>query len=425
MSSGRGSPAPLMLLRVAWRNLWRRRRRTLITLSSIAIGFGLAVFTIGISDGTYNSMVRNAIRLGEGHLTIQPAGYFDSPANHKYIAGGTELGRAVEALGVEGRVDPRVSLRVLASTPHNSTGAGLEGLDPDSDRRAEVFRPLVVEGGWIEQGDETGVVIGDGMARRLKAGVGGKVVLMAGSEGGDSQAHLARVRGIFDTGLDELDDFMVLSDIGLARRFLEGEGADPGKGPVTRVAVNLNDPDAAAGWKLRLAGSLDLGGAELLDWQEMMPELVQLIALDSAGHRIFLALILVMVVFGVVNTALMSVLERTREFGLLRALGLGRGSLLLLVGCETLLMSLLAVLAGWIVGGGTHLWFAYNGISLADMVGGDTSIGGTFMDPVTYSELSWERVAELTAIVFGATFATGLYPAIKAARVAPVEALRT
>ncbi|MCW9030087.1 MAG: FtsX-like permease family protein, partial [Gammaproteobacteria bacterium] len=141
---------------------------------------------------------------------------------------------------------------------------------------------------------------------------------------------------------------------------------------------------------------------------------------------VFLILILIMVVFGVLNTVLMSVLERTREFGLLRALGLSRRSLLMLVFCESLILSLLAIIVGWIVGGGIHLWFSQHGIDFTAIMGeGGNVMMGSFMDPIIYTELSWDRVVQLTSIIFIVTLASGIYPAIKAARVTPVEALRT
>jgi len=422
----RHSHLPLtMLLRLAWRNLWRHRRRTLITLSSIALGFGLAVFSIGIGDGSHNSMIRNAIKLGEGHLTVQPKGYLEAPANHKYLADGKKLQQQLASIAIAGRVEPRISLQVLASSANNSVGAALEGLSAGNDPRVTMLKPKLVEGAWIEPGDHRGVLIGDGMARKLKVRVGGKVVLMAGTKGGDTQAQLGRVRGIFDSHVDELDDYLVLGDIAFARSFLEGEGADPAKEPVTRFAVFLDDPDTIDHWKQAIGSALPEGDIVVLDWQEMMPNLVQFVVIDDAGNYIFLVLILTMVVFGILNTVLMSVLERTREFGLLRALGLGRLHLLLLVFCESMLLSLLAVIFGWIVGGGTHWWFSTHGLDFSSMMGGDTSIAGTFMDPVIYTELSQGRVIELTLIVFAATLASGIYPAIKAARVMPVQALST
>ena len=425
MSAPHGRLPPTLLLMLAWRNLWRHRRRTLITLSSIAIGFGLSVLLIGLNDGGHNSMIRNAIKLGEGHLTVQPQGYLESPANHKYVADGRGVGALLERLGLAGSVEPRISLQVLASTAGNSVGAGLEGLATRTDERAAMLAPQLVKGEWIAPDDHRGIVIGDGMARKLKARVGSKVVLMAGQQGGDSQAQLGRVRGIFDSQMSGVDDFLIVSGLHFARRFLEGEGADPAQLPVTRFAVFLDDPDSMAVSQRRIESALSDPSLVVLDWQQMMPQLVQFILLDDAGAYVFLVMVLMMVVFGILNTVLMSVLERTREFGLLRALGLGRRQLLMLVVCETLLLSLLAVIVGWIFGGGAHLWFSRYGLDFSELMSGGTEIMGTFMDPVIRTELSWERITQLTAIIFGATLASGVYPAFKAARVTPVEALRT
>ncbi len=414
-----------MLAKLAWRNLWRHRRRTIITLSSIGIGFGLAVFSIGIGDGSHNSMIRNAIKLGEGHLTVQPKGYLDAPANHKYLGDGQALKAILDSLTIPGNVAPRISLQVLSSSANNSVGAAMEGMDVATDPRVEMLKPKLVDGNWIEPGDHRGVLIGDGMARKLKVKIGGKIVLMAGTQGGDTQAQLGRVRGIFNSHVDELDDYLVLSDITFARRFLEGEGADLKQLPVTRFAIFLDDPDSMGQWQQTIKSAIGDDSVAVLNWHEMMPDLVQFIVIDDAGNYVFLILILTMVVFGILNTVLMSVLERTREFGLLRALGLGRYHLLMLVFCESMLLSCLAVVIGWIVGGGTHWWFSTHGLDFSAMMGGDTSIMGTFMDPVIYTELSQDRVIQLTLIVFLATLASGIYPAIKAARVTPVEALRT
>ncbi|MCK4864478.1 MAG: ABC transporter permease [Gammaproteobacteria bacterium] len=418
----------LMLLRLAWRNLWRHRKRTLITLSSIAIGFGLAVLSIGIGDGSHNSLIRNAIKLGEGHLTVQPRGYIEAPANHKYLADGLALAKKLEALNLVGSIEPRISLQVLASTANNSVGAALEGLSSTSDPRVDMLKPQLLKGVWLKVDDDRGIVIGAGMASKLKARIGSKVVLMAGKKGGDSQAQLGRVRGIFKSQVPEMDDYLILSDIQLARRFLQGEGAEITKQPITRFAIFLDDSEISSLnlIKAKVKSAVESDQVIAMDWQEIMPQLVQFIIIDDAGNYVFLLLILIMVIFGVLNTVLMSVLERTREFGLLRALGLSRRNLLTLVFCESFLMGLLAIVVGWIFGGGIHFWFSEHGIDFTAMMGeGGNVMMGTFMDPIVYTELSWDRVIQLTSIIFIATLSSGIYPAIKAARVTPVEALRT
>lgn len=414
-----------VLLKLAWRNLWRNRKRTIITLSTIAIGFGLAVLFIGIGDGTHNSMIRNAIQLGEGHLTVQPKNYQAAPSNHEFLADGKRLSKQLNALDIDGQVAPRIVLQVLASTARNSIGAGVSGIDIEKDPRVQKIKPFLQQGHWLKPDDLRGILIGSGMARKLKAKVGSKIVLMAGKQGGDSQAQLARVRGIFHAQMPDMNDFLIISNLSFARQFLVGEGADASKDPVTRFAIFLNQPNEMSESKTKLKKAVTDPSVTVLDWREMMPQLVQFIILDDAGNYIFLSLILIMVVFGIVNTVLMSVLERTREFGLLRALGLSRGQLLLLVFCESLLLSILAVAFGWLVGGGTHLWFSHHGIDFSAMMSEGTMLMGTMMDTVVYTELSWDRVEQLTLIVFAATLTTGIYPAIKAAKVTPVEALHT
>lgn len=415
---------PALLMRLTWRNLWRHPKRTVITLSSIGLGFVLAVFFIGINDGSHNSMIRNAIKLGEGYITVQPAGYLEAPANDKYLADGAELDAQLRAMALPGKVDARIALRVLVSSPYNSVGAGLEGMAA-SDQRAQMLQPFVVEGAWLAADDERGVIIGEGMARKLKVKVGGKIVVMAGKRGGDAEAQLGRVRAIFDSSMDELDSFLVISNLSLARHFLVAEGADASADPITRLAVYLDDPEQLQPWTQRIEQAVASPSIAVLDWQQMMPQLVQFIVLDSAGAYVFLAVILVLIVFGIVNTVLMSVLERTREFGLLRALGLSRTHLLLMVFLEATLLSVLAVGIGWALGGLVHLWFSHYGLDLSGMLGDSTAVAGTFMDPVVKTELSQARVLQLTLIVFLTTLTTGIYPAIKAARVTPVQALRT
>lgn len=424
---------------LAWRNLWRHRRRTLITLSSIAFGFGLSVFFIGLGDGGHNSMIRNAIKLGEGHITIQHAGYQAAPANHKYLSDGNAVLKQLEGLSIPADLQPRVSLQVLASTANNSLGVALEGLNPVSDRKVEEFSNKIISGQWLDENKNEarlkklrGIIIGDGLAKKLKAKVGSKIVLMAGKKGGDTQAQLARVKGIFDFGIDEVDDYLILTDIRFAQQFLKGEGADLSLNPITRIAVFL-DQQAQSGiatgselikWREKINAAISSNDIAVLDWQVMMPDLVQYIAVDDAGNYVFLSLIMIMVVIGIVNTVLMSVLERTREFGLLRALGLSRNYLMGLVFIESVLMSLLAVLSGWIVGGAFHAYFSTYGLDFSQLMEGGTSIAGAHMDPVVYTELSFDRVWQLTSLIFATTLATGIYPAVKAARVTPVAALK-
>ncbi len=445
-----------LLLRLAWRNLWRHRKRTLITLTSIAIGFAMAVISIGIGDGSHNSMIRNAITLGEGHLAVQPKGYLEAPSNSLMIADGKglidQLQQPLSALaqqGIQVSAIPRISLQLLASTANNSVGVGLESVSGEAtDPRSEQLRKGLTAGDWLSEEQENGIVLGQALANKLKVRLGSKVVLMAGTQGGDTTAQLGRVRGIFQTGMDNLDSYLILAPLELGRLFLQAELTATGAHietktdtetkteieaetaqPLTRIALFVSPADAANQvWielNKALKSALEHQQLALLDWQTLMPDLVQFVALDDAGNYVFLLLILIMVLFGIINTVLMSVLERTREFGLLRALGLARIQLMLLVCCEAFLLSLLALLFGWLLGGGLHLALSANGLDLSGMMGDSTAIMGTYMDPVIRPELSLNRIGQLSGGIFLVTLLSGLYPAIKASRVAPVDALKT
>jgi len=413
------------LLQLSWRNLWRHSRRTLITLFSIAAGFSLAVFSIGLQDGGHNSMIRNAINMGEGHITIQPTGYLASPANYKFIKNGADLLTDIKKLQIKANFAPRISLRVLASTASNAVGVALEGLNPVNDRRRETLAPKIIRGTWLKAGDSRGLLIGTGMARKLKAKIGNKIVIMSGRQDGNTEAQLGRVRGIFKTGIIELDSFLVISDLSFTRKFLVSEGADDIREPVTRIAVFVEETDDIGLIKKILSQAIHSSDIAVLDWQEMLPQLVQYIVIDDAFSYVMLVLILIVILFGIVNTVLMSVLERTREFGLLRALGLSKNYLLTLVFFESLLLSLMALVIGWLLGGSIHAYFAYTGIDFSEWLEEGTQIAGTVMDPVIIPELSLDRILQLSGIVFFVTLASGIYPAIKAARITPVQALRT
>ncbi|MEW6442596.1 MAG: FtsX-like permease family protein [bacterium] len=408
----------MMLLKMAWRNLWKNRRRTLITMSMISIGFGLAMISMGLGDGGHNQMIRNAVRLGSGNLTVEHEDYVEEPTNDKLLADSAALAEEVRRMQGIRNVSERILVLGLIYTAENSVGLVIFGVDPANDMMRDSLEPKIVEGTYLKSEDARGIVMGADLARKLKVAVGGKAVITAQDASGQISSQLVRVQGIYRTGIEELDGYFAEINLGLGRALL---GIPHG---ATQLAVFLENEKEQARIKKELEPLVSSEPTvAVFDWQEVMPELVLFVNMDNAFNYIFLGIILVIVALGILNTILMSVLERTREFGLMAALGLAPGGLVGLVVLETTLLALVALGAGSILGFAGHLYLARHGLDIGAASQEQMSAAGVAIDPIIYSQLAPERFFLLLGIAFWVTILVGIYPAVRAARVDPVRAM--
>jgi ABC-type lipoprotein release transport system permease subunit len=407
----------VILPKLAWRNLWKNQRRTLITMTMIAVGFALALISLGIADGVHNQMIRNAVRLGSGNLTVEHRDYPDEPSNDKLVVDAAALrDRIREVPGIR-NVSERIIVMGLIYTADNSAGVAILGIDPASDMSRKTLEPEIVEGRYLKENEKRGVLIGADLARRLRTSVGGKAVVTAQDASGQISSQLVRIRGIFRTGIDEMDGYLAQVSLPLARELL---GVSDG---ATQLAVFLENEKHQARIKDRIEPLISGPKAKVFDWEDIMPDLVLFVQMDNAGTYIFMGIIMVVVALGILNTILMSVLERTREFGLMVALGMAPRRLLGLVVLETAFLSLVSLGVGAILGFGAHLYLAEYGFDMGFVTQEQLTMAGAVFDSVIYSELAPARVLLLVGIVFGVTFLAGIYPAIRAARVDPVRAI--
>ncbi len=407
----------MILPKLAWRNLWKNRRRTLITMTMISVGFALALISLGVADGSHNQMIRNAVRLGSGNLTVEHEDYPDEPSNDKLVAEASALRDRIRGVPGIRNVSERIIVMGLIYTADNSAGVAILGVDPSSDMSRKTLEPKIIEGRYLKDDEKRGVLIGADMARRLKTSVGGKAVVTAQDASGQISSQLVRVRGIFRTGINEMDGYLAQVSLPLARALLGvSEGA-------TQLAIFLENEKHQARIKEAIEPLVSVPKAAVFDWQEVMPDLVLFVQMDNAGAYIFMGIIMVVVALGILNTVLMSVLERTREFGLMVALGMDPRRLLALVVLETTLLSLVSLGVGAILGFGAHLYFAAHGLDMGFASEEQLTMAGTVVDSVLYSELAPGRVLLLVGIVFSVTLAVGIYPAIRASRVDPVRAI--
>ncbi|MBS2033023.1 MAG: ABC transporter permease [Deltaproteobacteria bacterium] len=409
---------PGELVRLSWRNLGRNRRRTIITVAAISISLALLVVSSDMGDGFHQAMIAEGVSYQAGHVVVQAPDYQAHPEASKVVPDAPAVEATVARAVPGAKVVPRVFLQGLLSTPENSVGVQVTGVDPALEASVESLPGKIVKGSYLEPNDDRGIVFGTTLAETLGVGLGDKVVLMA-QRGGEIQSRLFRVKGLFRTGSQEIDGFYAQVPLAAAQAVLGvGQG-------VNQLSVHLQDehrtPEATAQVKRALAGQR----LEVLPWQAALPELHQFVVVDDGGLYAFVIIIAVIVALGILNTILMSVLERTHEFGVLLALGMTPWGLAGMVMAEAALLGLLAAALGGGLGALGSLPLDHYGIDYARMIGQGTEVGGVVMGSTrVFGRLSVEKTVFFATVAWLITVSAAIYPTWKAARLRPVDAFR-
>ena len=409
------------LYSMAWRNLWRNRRRTLLTLSGFAFGMLLAILFTGLGDATYGKMVNLAARMGAGHVTIQHPEYQELPSLKKSVRVTPELLEKVQSEPEVNKVVPRISGATMLATAKNSYGAFFIAVDPaEEDPSTLAILDSISEGEMLEGPDDKGIVIGKVLADNLGTKLGRKVVYTLTDREGEIVSGLARVKGIVETGSDSVDAGLCILGIDALRESL---GYEPEE--ITQLAIFLDDNQATDSVAARLQ-ALDDESRAALTWQQTQPDLATYIATDSAGLIVFEVIIMVLLAAGIFNALFVSVMERLREFGIMMAIGFSPRQLFALVMWESLWLALVGILAAGLVTVGPYYYLHTVGVDFSAMYGGTETVdvSGVGIDMVMYVDILPQNLFNICVIVVLATLAAGLYPAIKAGRVAPVETIK-
>ncbi|MBN2798153.1 MAG: ABC transporter permease [Deltaproteobacteria bacterium] len=410
----------LKLISLAWRNLWRQRRRTLLTLVSIAFGGFLAVIMTAMQDRSFADFIDSAARLGAGHVTIQHQEYLDTPTLTRTVKQ-TDAKRSA-AEGDEGvvRAVDRVSGQAMVATASDSFGALFIAYDPtQEDADTFEFADDLTAGSLFQTPDEKGIVLGSILARNLGAELGDKVVFTMTDRTGNIVTDMERLSGIVTTGAPSLDGALCLLPLGTVRRVV---GYEPTES--TQVAVFIGDGRDA----LRTARTLrqQLGeGVAVLTWDQIQPEIRAFIAMKVGGGRAMELIIGVLVAAGIFNTLFMSVMERTREFGIMMAIGYSPRQLFALVMAESGLLALLGLVGAALITAWPYYYLYTHGIdmSAAYSESGTVEVGGVGFDTILRIGIYPENALIIALAVVLATVLAGIYPAWKAGRVSPVESI--
>ena len=409
------------LTEMAWRNLWRRKRRTLITAGSVGFGFLLAYTFTAMGDYIYTNMIDTSAKMGFGHVTVEPQGYNDSPALDKRLANAPALrDRVLKVKNVRDAI-VRITGQAMFASASKSIGGIFIAIDPAKESPEwNVFIGSMVKGKLFKTTRGNGIVVGSKMAEKLNLKLGKKVIYTTTDVSGEIVSQMARVKGIFTTGVAEVDGYMVLLPIDSVRGLL-GYGG----GEATMVSIFINDQRRSEKVRDAVRKVTDDTETAALTWSETQPDMAGYVSIDKGFNYLFQFLVGLMIAAGILNTMLMSVLERTREFGIMMAIGMPPGRLFRLVIVESFYIGVVGLIVGIAITIPVHYYFATVGIDLGGYIEDGADISGVLLDPVLKMRFYWESAGVILFIVFALTLAAGLYPAYKAGRVPPVESLKT
>jgi ABC-type lipoprotein release transport system permease subunit len=405
-----------MLISLAFRNLWRNRRRTLLTLSAMVVSAALLILALGIFSGMMDDMLATTTGLYHGHLALASPAYHERRDLHTHLpAATTDLPALAELPGRRG-VSPRLRAFGLLSRESSSQPVELLGIDPPREARVTTLHGKLIAGRYLHSEDTGAVVIGSALAKKLDAGIGSEVVVVTQAADGSIGNDLLTVCGIFTTGDSRYDGRLALTNLPWLQQLLVLDGR------IHEVVVALDDPMQAFAAADRLNGALPPGVAAR-DWGDLLPEMREAIASFDVSRLIVAAILYLATGLGILNTCFMSVMERTREFGLLLASGMRAWGIRRLVLLESLLLGLLGLSAG-LLGGALLTWYMQAvGIDLSAAITPVTYAGSTIL-PRLHAVFDPANFLIPALLLLAVAVLAGFLPANRAARLDPVAALR-
>lgn len=402
--------------RLAWRNIWRQKRRTWLTALAMIFSNILLVFMISLQFGSYDMMINNTLRMFSGQVQVQREDYQDSLKIRQVVDDITDVASSIRREFPQASVAARANAFVLVSSEDRSFGTQVVGVEPGYEPGVSTIPGLVTTGRYLADRDAAEIVIGSVMARNLKVSTGDELTFLGSGLDGSFAAGVVTVVGVFDSGSQDLDRSLAEMPLGYFQdAFTMGDSGHV-------IALSLDDLGAVPYLMAPLRSAVSgQDGLVVLDWQALTPGLKQAIQADMTSAWFMYGVLIVLVAFSVLNTQLMSVLERTREFGVIMALGIKPRRLAVLVLLETFFMALLGLLIGVLLGTLVAAYFAEAGFAYPGM---DEMAEKFNMPAVMYPSLKPFALLLGPMVVFVFCLFAAIYPALKLYTLRPVEAMR-
>ncbi len=403
----------MVTLRMAFRNIFRQRRRSFFTGLSIVGGFTLAVVFIGWADGSYDNIIAQFTGSRLGQIQIHRKGYLDRPSLNDAFSGVARLGAILE--GTKGVVSwaPRIYCPALASAGEKSVGAEIIGIDPSREAGTTRFDRQIITGRALGSPEAREVILGQGLAEVLAARLGDEIVLLSqGSDGSLADGRFSLV-GIASTGDSVTDRTAAYMPLRTAQALLVLDDK------VHEIAIVISRLGRAEALSREIARSVNAPALAVDPWQVFARSFYEAMKADKAGMWVMLVVIVIIVAVGVLNTVLMSVLERRREYGLLKALGTRPRGVVGLVLLESVLLALMAMVIGSGLGLGANAFLSKHGIKFSSGL----TYGGMVFDTMK-SEINARSFLIPAVTVIISAVIVSLVPAWKASRTEPAKTMR-
>jgi ABC-type lipoprotein release transport system permease subunit len=413
--AGARTRLPVFVL-IAVRNLLRNPRRTVIMVGGTTFSVVGYVFVLAFFDGFFENTIENSTRYITGHVQVERPGFRRELAPEAAIASPPPLLAALRSVPGVAAAAPRVQAQALASTAAKSEGVMLMGVDPVAERTVTFIDRTIVEGKALAPGADREAMIGRELAAKLRLKLGEKIVVMTQAADGELGTAAYRVSGIFATESSTFDGAFVFVTLGAAQSLLGLEGR------VSTINLRLDERSRSARAIEELQARFRSEDLAFAPWQELLPQLDEMVKFNRVVTDILLAVLLLVVATAIMNTVFMAVTERTRELGVMMALGTSPPALVRMIVYETVVLLLGGALAGYGVGIALVAYFGRAGMDLSGFFQGYAAIPG--LTGVVYPQLVSQSLVPpgIALIVLGVLIS--LYPATKAARLEPSLAIR-
>lgn len=409
-----------MDLTIAWRNLWRNPRRTVIIMTAVIIGIWSMIFLTAFMRGMVVDMIENGIAELTGDIKIYDRNYRNDPALENRIENPAPLiSRVRDHLPAGAKLAARVRVNAIAQNARHSAGVTLAGIDPEMESGVSFIGDGVSSGEMLSPGDlqasGEGILVGRALLEKFDTEIGNKLILMTENAGNEIVSRAFRIRGVYQAKLESTEKRFVFVTRGAAREMLGiGEG-------VSEISIMLENHEQAGAVAKELAAAIDPEGIAITPWQELLPLLKAYIGIFDGFILLWYLVVFVAMAFGIINTTLMAVFERMREFGLLKALGMRPWRILRSVLIESGFILIIGAVLGNVLALSLVYAIGRFGLDLSAFATGFAYAG---MSAVIYPKVFLTDVIFANTVVIFLGLLVSAYPAARAARILPVEAMR-